>query len=74
MKGYVTKALREFLHRKPSKPVYGPTKYNKPVFGKKIQYAENENKQPVNEKLKQKIQQVGGKFLYSGRAINNTTI
>lgn len=28
MKGYVKKALREFLHRTPSKPVYGPTKYN----------------------------------------------
>ena len=74
MKGYVQKALREFLHRTPTKPVYGPTKYNQPEFGKKIQYAENENKKPVNEKLKQKIQQVAGKFLYSGRVIDNTTM
>ena len=36
MKGYVKKALREFLHRTPSKPVYGPTKYNQPEFGKKV--------------------------------------
>ena len=62
MKSYVKKALWEFLHRTPTKPVYGSTKCNKPEFGKKIQYAENENKQPVNEKLKQKIQQVAGKF------------
>ena len=56
MKGYVNKALREFLHRKPPKPVYGPTKYNEPEFGKKIQYAENESSKPVNEKLKKKIE------------------
>ena len=74
MKSYVNKALQEFLHWTPIKPVYGPTKYNQPKFGKKIQYSENESKQPVNEKLKQKIQQVAGKFLYAGRAVDNTTM
>ena len=56
MKGYVKKALREFLRRIPSKPVYGPTKYNQPKFGKKVQYAENGSTKPVNKKLKKKIQ------------------
>lgn len=68
------KALREFLHRTPWKPAYGPIKYNQLKFGKKVQYAENESSKPVNKKLKKKIQQVAGKFLYSGRAIDNTTM
>ena len=54
MKGYIKKALREFLHHTPSKPVHGPTKYNQLEFGKKVQHAENESTKPVNEKLKKK--------------------
>ena len=74
MKGYVQKALREFLHCIPTKPVYEPTKYKRPEFGKKVQYAQNETSKPVNETLKRKNQQVAGKFLYSGRAVDNTTM
>ena len=73
MKGYVKKALKQFLHVKPSKPVHGPTKFEKPEYGKKVQYAPEETTKPINEKLKRKIQQVAGKFLYSGRAVDNTT-
>ena len=73
MKGYVKKALKEFLREAPKKSVHGPTKYNRPEYGKKVQYAKNDIEKPLDKKLKSKIQSVCGKFLYSGRAIDNTT-
>eukprot|EP00978_Attheya_sp_CCMP212_P034237 scaffold142601_cov51-Attheya_sp.AAC.1 len=42
MKGYVQKALKEFLHQPPHKPVNGPTPYTAPVYGKSVQYAPTE--------------------------------
>ena len=58
MKRYVKKALKEFLHEAPKKPVHGPTKYNRPEYGKKVQYAKNDLEKPLNKKLKSKIQSV----------------
>jgi hypothetical protein len=42
MKGYVPKALKEFLHKPPSKLVNGPTPCTAPVYGKAVQYAQTE--------------------------------
>ena len=73
MNNYTKKVLQEFQHPNPKKPVYGPSKYDQLEFGKKVQYAKNTNTNPINEKLKSRIQTVAGKFLYSGQAIDNTT-
>ena len=74
MKGYVKKPLKQFLHEVPKKPVHGPIKFNRPEYGKKVKYAKNDTEKTVDKKLKSKIQSVFGKFLYSGQAIDNTTI
>ena len=42
MKGYVQRALKQFLHKAPKKPVHGPTKYDQPEYGKKVQYARDD--------------------------------
>ena len=39
MKGYVTRALKQFQHPTPTKHHYGPTTYVPPEYGKKIQYS-----------------------------------
>ena len=46
MKGYATRALKQFQHPTPSKHHYGPTKYIPPEYGKKIQYT-TEDMSPV---------------------------
>ena len=33
MKGYIEKALKEYLWRKPEKPVHSPSKYTRPTYG-----------------------------------------
>jgi hypothetical protein len=72
MKGYVIKALKEFQHKKPTKPFDAPAKFHQPEFGQKIQY----ERQDISEKLSPKqiktIQEVCGKFLYTSRAIDGT--
>lgn len=73
MKGYVEKALKEYLWSK-RKDTFGPTKYAAPEYGKKIQYATEDTSNKLDEKGKQDIQQKTGKFLYYGRAIDNTML
>ena len=73
MKGYVKKTPREFLHATPKKPIHAPSKFKKPEYGQKIQYARVDKSKPLNEQIK-KIQGATGKFLYSGRVIDNTTM
>ena len=57
----------------PKKTIHGPTKFVQPEYGQRVQYSKNENKGPIDKKLQSKIQSACGKFLYSGRAIDNTT-
>ena len=73
MKGYNPKALKEFGHKKPNKPVYGPYQFIRPEYGKKIQYANNEDDSPtLSPKEIKTIQKIAGKFLYSGQAVDIT--
>jgi hypothetical protein len=72
MKGYVTKALKEYQHAPPTKPFDAPTKYHKPEFGQKVQYERIDQSQPLSPKQIKTIQEVCGKFLYTSRAIDNT--
>ncbi len=72
MPNYVTKALKQFQHiakkcqyaQYPCIPIH---------YGTKKQYAMQESKAPLlDNKAKQFIQQVCGKFLFLGRAVDST--
>ena len=72
MPGYVKRALQQFQHvfkQKQNQPFPDtPIKY-----GAKKQYAKNESTSPpVDSKTKKYIQQVCGKFLFLGRAVDST--
>jgi hypothetical protein len=74
MKGYVKKALKEFQHPMPEKPVYGPTPYTAPIYGKSVQYAPTIPVPTFTDKQIRHIQQVCGKFLYPARTVDNTML
>jgi hypothetical protein len=72
MKGYVPKALKEFQHPPPDRPVNGPTPYTPPVYGKTVQYAPMEEARTFTDKQIRHVQEVCGKFLYPARTVDNT--
>ena len=51
MDGYVTKAFQESEHIFPKKYFYGPSNTNKPMYGAKVQYIEEDLK--VHKKAKE---------------------
>jgi hypothetical protein len=75
MPGYVDKALHQFQHSKPTAPQHvtfptAPIKY-----GTRTQYAKVPSTLPLlNQKGKKFIQQVCGKFLFLGRAVDPTLL
>ena len=75
MPGYVAKALKQFGHVKPTKRQDSPYPSTPIKYGARKQYAMEESKAPpLNKKGKKFIQQVCGKFLYLGRAIDSTLL
>ena len=74
MKGYATRALKQFQHPMPTKHHYGPTKYIPPEYGKKIQYETEDTSPSLTDKQKNHIQKVCGKFLYNGRGVDMTQL
>ena len=75
MPGYAKKTLQQFQHKTPAKRQDSPFKYTKPDYGAKRQYAKKESTaKPVDKKLKRFIQQVCGRLLYLGRAVDNTLL
>ena len=74
MNGYIPKANKEFGHPAPKKPVFGPTPFTAPEYGKKIQYAKEDTSPKVSEKMKTLIQKIAGKYLYPARAIDHTML
>ena len=74
MKGYATRALKQFQHPTPAKHHYGPTKYIPPEYGKKIQYTTEDMSPVLTDKQKNHIQKVCGKFLYNGRGVDMTQL
>jgi hypothetical protein len=72
MEGYVPKALKEFQHQPPNKPVNGPTPYTAPIYGKTVQYAPIEEERTFTDKQIRHVQEVCGKFLYPARAVDST--
>jgi len=75
MPGYVTKALQQFRHETPSKNQDSPYPWNPPKYREKVQYAKGDDDTPtLDDKQKKFIQQVTGKFLFYGRAVNLTIL
>ena len=75
MPGYVKAALQQFGHPTPTKRQDSPYPYTPPKYGQKVQYALKADNTPLlGEADKRFIQQVCGKFLYYGQAVDNTIL
>ena len=74
MKGYVKKALLQFNHGDPAKPFLSPSKYIPPKFGQTIQLTPQDNSKPMTDTEILYLQQICGKFLYYGRAVDDTML
>ena len=71
MPGYVSKALNQFQHSKPAKLQHSPFQNATIDYGSNKQYATKSSTAPLlDKKGKRFIQQVCGKFLFLGRAVN----
>jgi hypothetical protein len=74
MPNYVQKALKQFQH-KAGKLQHAPYQRTPIQYGVKKQYATQESEVPLlDEKAKRFIQQVCGKFLFVGKAVDSTIL
>jgi hypothetical protein len=74
MPEYVIKTLERLCHPLPKRPQYAPHAWNKPVFGRKVQYA-NYDETPLLDATGIKfVQSTVGSFLYYARAIDPTML
>jgi hypothetical protein len=75
MPGYVEKGLKQFGHTKPQRAQHSPYPFTPIQYGAKKQYAtESSAAPPVSKQKKRWIQQVVGKFLFYGRAVDPTLL
>ena len=75
MPGYVKKALKQFQHLMPTKQQHAPFPSTPIKYGAKKQYATQTSSAPLLDKKGKKfIQQVCGKFLFLGRAVDPTLL
>ena len=75
MPGYVDKALRQFQHAKPTAPQHAPFPSMPINYGAQKQYAKTPSTSPpLDHSGKKFIQQVCGKFLFLGRAVDPTLL
>ena len=75
MPGYVTKALKQFQHEPPTKKQHAPFPCARINYGAKKQYAtQTSQAPPLDKQGKKYIQQVCGKFLFLGRAVDPTLL
>jgi len=75
MPGYVEKSLKQFGHVWNGKKQHAPFPSAPIRYGAKKQYATEESNAPeLDKKGKKFIQQVCGKFLYLGRAVDSTLL
>ena len=75
MSGYIGKALTQFKHLTPTKGQDLPYPSAPTKYGAKIQYAQTPVDAPLlDEEGKKFIQQVCGKFLFYGRAVDGTIL
>ena len=75
MPGYVAKALKQFQHKPSTKKQHAPYPCARINYGAKKQYATQSSQAPaLDKKGKRYIQQVCGKFLFLGRAVDSTLL
>ena len=75
MPGYVAKALKQFKHAMPRRKQNAPFPSEPIKYGTKQQFAKTtSNLPPLDKKGKRFIQQVCGKFLLLGRAVDSTLL
>ena len=75
MPGYVEKMLRNFNHRKPTKPQDSPHPAPPRKYGKAAQAPiDNDTTATLDAKRTRRIQQIVGAGLYYGRAVDNTIL
>ena len=74
MPEYVPDALKKYQHIKPKRIQHTPHKWNKPVYGKRLQLATTDTSPKLDKKGKRLIQSIVGTFLYYGRAIETPTL
>ena len=64
--------LLELEHIFQKKHHYGPSNTTPPVYGTKVQYVEEDLTRRLTIEQYKQVKKIVGKFLYYGRAINNT--
>lgn len=73
MPNYVKQALLQFQHETPDRVQCGPSKYTPPKFGPKGPQMMNiDTTEPLSKAEAKRLQQIGGKFLYYVRTIDDT--
>ena len=75
MPGYVQRILKRFKHPHPRTPHHSPHKWDRPIYGQKIQYAQDDHDLPIlpTDQIT-RIQQIVGCFLFYARAIDSTML
>ena len=75
MPNYIQKALQKYQHKPPARPQHAPMKWNRPDYGRKVQYAiEDENLDQLGKAETKEVQSKCGTFLYYGRAVDPTIL
>jgi hypothetical protein len=71
--GYVSNVSSKFQHDAPKHPQHTPSRYVKPVYGTKTQYATKDETPPLSQQCLT-IQKVTGSVLYYARAVDPTVL
>ena len=75
MPGYIESARQQLGHPIPAKRQDSPYPHVTPNYGAKKQYAEEvDASPPLDKEGTRRIQQINGKFLFLGQAINSTVL
>ena len=75
MPGYVKKALLQFQHKRGTgRTQHSPSPYTPPNYGSKSQMTDLDLTAAMTTDEKKELQQATGKFLYYGRAIDDTML
>ena len=74
MPNYVNKVLLQIQHIRKGKLQHSPSLYTAPQYGKKQQMTDIDTSEPMKATEKKELQGVTGKFLYYGRAVDDTML
>ena len=68
------KARANFHHAAPKIAQHAPHLWSKPIYGQKVQYAENDNSKLLNKPGALRVQSISGTCLYYARAVDPTIL